>query len=304
MKDFSKILGVIASALHLDANELETALKDGDDWQSDEVIADKLRETISGQVKAAKDAQLKRGTRESWAAVEKWVKAQGFQPEGDIKGTEMLEAFADHLKGSASGVDGQDKDALAKNPLVKQLMSEAKAEVGKKYEALQADFDGYKRNVQREKVSEVAKSRMAQYLEEGKVLLEVPGAQVSKQQRIEAVSKFLNLDEVGLDDKGNPVFVDPDGNVKTDDFGKPIDFKKHVVTIGEQLYGIVKQDPGKSGGNPNPGAGSGAAGDYKPVYRFANSAEYDAAKFSEPDAAKRAQMAKDYQYQQQSEAAG
>lgn len=300
--DTAKIIGVIASTLHLDATELTAALKDGENWISDEEFADKVRETITGQVKAAKDAQLKRGTRESWTAVEKWIKAQGFAPDGELKGTDLLDAFTDHLKAQApeGGKPGEmAKDELAKLPAVKALINEGKAEVGKRFETLQTDFDNYKKQSAKAQVSEVVKRRLTEFLEEGKVLLEVQGSNVSKTQRIEAVSKFLNFDEIGLNEKGDPIFVDAENQPKTDDYGKPVDFKKHVIGIGEQIFGIQKQDPGKGGANPPQGGGTQGGGDYKPTYSFASQAEYDKQKLSEPDAAKRAQMAKDYFFHQQ-----
>lgn len=301
--NIEKIFGAIASALHLDASEFTAALKDGEDWLAEPELTAKIGESIATQVKAAKEQQLKRGTRESWSAVEKWVKAQGFTPEDDIKGTALLEAYQEHLKGSVSGAEGQSKEDLVKNPLVKQIIAEAKGEIGKKYEALQSEFDQYKKQEQQSRVAEVAKRKLVEFLDEGKVILDVPG--VNKQQRIDAVARFLDFGQIGLDKDGNPSFLDQDGNPKLDDYGRPVDFKKHVVSIGENLFGIQKQDPGKGGASLPGGNGAAASGEYKPTYRFANAQEYDAAKFSEPDPAKRAQMAKDYLHQiQEQQAAG
>ena len=60
-----KIFTALASALNLDAEEFNAALRDGDKWLTDEQLADKIGEAARTQVKAAKEAQLKRGKRET-----------------------------------------------------------------------------------------------------------------------------------------------------------------------------------------------------------------------------------------------
>ena len=72
MTDFSKVLGIIASTLQLDASELAESLKDGETWLPDEDLSKKLGETIGGRVKAAKEEQRKRALRESSESVAKW----------------------------------------------------------------------------------------------------------------------------------------------------------------------------------------------------------------------------------------
>lgn len=306
MTDINKIIGVVASALYLDANELTAALKDGDEWLAEKEFSDTLSGRISEQVKAAKEDQLKRGTRESWSSVERWMKSQGFTPEKGLKGQDLLDAFAEFVeaKAPAGNPDTLTKEALAKNPLVKELQNEARANIGKELEAVKGEFETYKATTERARVSEVAKAKLAAYLEEGKVLLEVAGAGVNKAQRIEAIAKFLDFNQIGLSDKGEPIFMDGDSPA-LDEMGKPIDFKKKVVSIGAELFGIQNQDPNKGGGNPKPGSASGGGTDYKVEYNFATAAELDATKFSESDPAKRAKMTQDFMYtQKQKEAAG
>ena len=118
---------------------------------------------------------------------------------------------------------------------------------------------------------------------------------------------MLNWSEIGVNDKGEVVFVDADGNVKTDDFGKALDFKKQVVSIGTELFGVLKQDPTKAGAQPS-GSGAAAAGGgngpYVQKYTFTTQKDFDAAMLGTTDNAERFQMLKDWQYQQQQAAAG
>ncbi len=133
------------------------------------------------------------------------------------------------------------------------------------------------------------------------VILDVPNG-ARREDRIKAVIQLINTGELGLNDKGEIVFVDETGAPRADDFGKPIDFKKKVVEIGTSLFGVQKQDPAKGGANPPANTGGGN-GEYKPMYRFADANEYSKMWGSEPDAAKRAQMTSDFNHQQK-QAAG
>lgn len=298
-----KILGAIASALHLDASEFVAALKDGENWLPDDQLTAKAAEIIGGQVKAAKDAQLKRGTRESWTSVERWMKAKGFDNTEKLQGSDLLDAFAEHLQGLApEGGDGGKKpaemsaDELAKLPTVKTLMQKAKEEAGKAMQALQVEFDNYKTTAARDRVKMAMQTAIPEILETAGVILEIPGI-AKKADRIAAIGKLVDAGELGLDESGKIVFVNADGTPKTDDYGKAVDFQKHIASLGAAIFGIQKQDPSKAGANPP--ANGGGSGDYKPAYKFATAEEYAKAKFDEPDAAKRAQMAADWAHQQQ-----
>ena len=304
-----KLFGAIASALHLDAAEFTTALKDGEKWLADDDLAAKVAEEITKQVKAAKDAQHKRGQREAWSAVEKVLKTKGFSNEEKAQGTALLDVFFEQYSPETTPEGKKptefSEDELAKLPTVKALMQKAKAEAGKQYEQLKSEYDQARQKWQTERVTEVAKRKLSEHLEEAKVMLEVPGSNVSKAKRVEAIAAMLDFSSISLNDKGEVIFVDAEGNPKTDDFGKALDFKKHVVAIGSDLYGIQKQDPTKGGGNPAGGGAKGAAGaDYTPKFSFANSSEYDTALKSASTPEDRLEVMKSWRHQQQQAAAG
>ena len=107
---------------------------------------------------------------------------------------------------------------------------------------------------------------------------------------------LLDWSEIGANDKGDLIYINPDGTPKTDDFGKQVDFEKSIVSIAYGIYGDKKLDSSKSGANPT-GSGAAGAGGTGRVYTFANAAEFSAAVMSEADPAKRAQMRKDYSEQ-------
>ena len=321
MTDFSKVLGVIASTLQLDVTELTESLKDGENWLADDAITAKLGETISSRVKAAKEEQRKRALRESSESLAKWAKAKGFEPEGDLKGTALLDAYNEFVTSKhpePTGIDPAQagkltRDELAKLPEVQRLITDAntsvldkyKKEVGAELDKVKTEYTTYKAQTEREKVESVTLQFVTKALTEGNVLLEPTGTKVSKDARIKAVLRELDLNRVKINDKGLPFFVDEHGEPLSDpDFGKPVDFSKHVVTIGKDLYGERGPDPGKTGGNPQ---GNGSSnGKYQQEYFYKSPKELSDAMFSEPDPAKRAKMSEDFTFQQeqQKKAAG
>lgn len=321
MTDFSKVLGVIASTLQLDATELADSLKDGETWLPDEEITKKLGETISGRVKAAKEEQRKRALRESSESLLKWAKAQGFTPDDtELKGTALLDAFAEHLKSSKSEPTNIDpatagkltREDLAKLPEVQKLITEAnaqviekyKGEVGKELDRIKTEYTTYKEMTEREKVEAVTLQAVTRALEQGNVMLEPTGAKVSKDARIRAVLRELDLGRIRVNDKREPYFVDEHGEPLTDaDFGKPVDFSKHVIAIGKDLYGERGPDPAKSGANPSGQSGQGANGKFRQEYFFKSASELSTAMFAESDPAKRAKMSEDFAFQQQQQKA-
>lgn len=323
MTDFSKVLGVIASTLQLDASELAESLKDGETWLPDDDIAKKLGETISGRVKAAKEEQRKRALRETSETVAKWAKGKGFTPEdAELKGTALLDAYDEHLKSKRTAepinidpahVGKLTRDELAKLPEVQKLITESntavvdkyKQEVGRELEMVKSEYKTYKDSTEREKIESVTMQYIARALEQGNVMLEPTGTKVSKEARIGAVAKMIDLGKIRINDKREPYFVNEHGEPETDaDFGKPIDFAKHIVTIGKDLFGERGPDSGKGGANPQNGNGNpGGNGKYKQEYFFKSADDYSKTMSFEADPAKRAKMSEDFQFQQQ-QAAG
>lgn len=322
MTDFSKVLGVIASTLNLNATELTESLKDGEAWLSDGEISKKLGEAISGQVKAAKVAQRNRALKETTETVAKWTRGQGFTPsDADLKSTEMLlQSFSDHLESSKPDTTTIDpatagklsRDELAKLPEVQSLITSANAaviekykkEVGAELEKVKTEYTTYKAQTEREKIEAVTLQAVTRALEQGNVMLEPTGTKVSKDARIRAVLREIDLGKVRVNDKREPYFVDEHGEPLTDaDFGKPVDFSKHVIGIGKDLYGERGPDSSKGGANPEGQTGQNGSAKFRQEYFFKSDAELSKAMFSEPDAAKRAKMSEDFAFQQQNQKA-
>jgi len=184
------------------------------------------------------------------------------------------------------------REDLAKLPEVKALVTEAKQQAGQQIEALKSQYDTDRAKWQKERVLDVAQAKLPAYLKAANINLEVPGTTDGEEKRIKAIMSMLPTNELGLNEKGELVFMDSDGQPKTDDFGKPLDFKKHVTDLGANLFGVRKVDPSKSGIAPQNGQKPGA--NDSRVYSFENKEAFDKAILVESDPAKRAQMFKDY----------
>lgn len=296
--EIEKILGVIASTLNIDATEWTAELKDGDKWADD--AAEKVAAKISAQVKAVKEAQHKRGIREKGKAIETFFKQHGFENPEKLEGDAYLSAVLDHIgtkQGDSAGSDDTKaltKEQLAKLPEVKALIQEAKQDAGKQLADLQASFSAKEREFMQTRVKDRTSALMPQILDDANIVLEVPGMENSRQSRIQALQALINWNEIGLDEKGNPIFVDSEGSPATDDFGKVKEFKKWLVDTGANIYGTHKGQPGQSGANPQ-GGPNGQQGATR--YSFADESSFSRAYQTETDAAKRVEMLKAYKEQ-------
>lgn len=300
-----KIIGAVASALSLDAVELSAELKDGEKWLEEEKLAEILSAKVSAQVKAAKEAQRLRGIREKGKAVEQFLSKQGFSNPDKLEGDALLEAYSDYLKASHEGEGGKDpramsREDLAKLPDVKALVVDAQKAAGAKYEQLSAQFEAEKKSWQSQRVQDLGAARLPEILEEAKVVLDIKGSEGSRAARIKAVSSMIDWGSVGIDANGGLVFIDSDGQPKTDDFGKPVDFKKHVVGLASGIYGVHLADPKKGGAAPAGGqSGQGGGGTYQRTHSFNDAADFNARYMVETNVSTRASMLKDWKVQQE-----
>jgi len=318
MVDFDKVMGSFAKALKIDATEFLSALKDGDEWLPDEQIASKIEEVIVSEAKAARAEARNRAIFEAHQSVEKIVKSKGFTPEGNLKGTALLESFIEHLESKATDIDPEKtktmtREELAAMPEVKRLMSEAVDKFGveakTKIEAVEKSFAEYKATNEAKKIETVAKQRLAAALRKGNVLLKPNGVEeISEEDRIENVwldLRYRQQMRIGLDEKENPVFLNADGSILVEEtLGKPILFDDVAVQRGLKLYGSKGPDHSKSGGDPKGnGAQPGGASKYQQEYFFKTPEEFAKAISNEPDPSKRAKMSEDNHFQQEKQKA-
>ena len=301
-----KLYKGIASALKLDADEWIASLKnDGGEWLAEDDVAARIAETLTERVTAATANSRKSGQREINDQIRKFVKGAGFENTENLQGKELLASYDEWRTTSFDPGEGGKKpaemteDELVKLPMFKGLIAKRLSEAEKAVNEARAEVETVRKQATQARVSDVLKPWLSKTLEEANVVLEVTGQGVSKQSRIDAIYRQLDLSRISLDKEGNPFMLDDDGeSPKTDTFGKNFDLKKHVVAdIAAPLYGIHAQNPKLGGANP-PANGGAAPSAYKPTMTFASQQDYDRYKMSEVDPALRLEATQSWQHQQ------
>ena len=288
-----KVFEVLSTLLNVDIESLK-----GDDgnFLPEDQIATKVADTVKESLKSAKDEQHKRGLREQDASVQKWMKAQGFEIPSGMKGTEAVEAFAAWKTEQDSSKDADpaklSKEELLKLPVVKTLISEKLTAAEQQVAATKAEFDQYKTTQKRQSIESVGQAFIEKTLREKGAVLEVPTLGIKAEDRLKAISRLIDWTKVDLNEKNELVMIDDDGEIKKDDFGKPLKFDAHVIEVATPIVGIAKQDPSKKGAQPITKESDQGSGQSKFV--FADAKEYNDYISREPDSKKRLQAMKDY----------
>lgn len=305
-----KLITALASALQMTATEFTAALKDGDNLPEGDALTDKVKEVAAARLKAAKEQQYTRGKNEVAKSVGRWAKERGVSFEGE-KVEDILEAATEAFEQkAATPPEGNDpskfsREDLLKLPVVKELLQGARQEAVKPFEAQKETYEAALKKERLARVADIAKREAAEFLEAENIILEIPEMGIKKAERLKAIYSNIDFNSLGTDDKGNIIVLDEDGKPKTDDFGKPVEYKSIVVDTAKPMFGVRSQNPNNGGANPGTGAsgaqGQGAA--YKPTYTFASQADYEKALSGENDNAKRATMGRDYLLQQQQQKA-
>jgi hypothetical protein len=286
-----EILKGVASALQIDVTELADVLKkDGEDLKGD-AIAKAIAEKVKEEVTTATDARFKAGQSEINRKILKAAKAAGFQNTNNLMGAELVSAAIEFAKtqaegeGGDAGKDGElTREKLEKNQIVKELIAEKLKAANDLLEQTKSEFDGFKKTASQKERDVVLKEFLGQELDQAKVILDGPTG-TNKEQRIATMLKLVPSN-VGLKD-GKPVFLDEDGNVETDNLGKPKSVAKWAVETATPLFGVRTQDPGKAGAGAPPGGNGSAGGQCGESITFENEAAFNQYMETETDSAKR-----------------
>lgn len=305
-----------ASALKIDADELIASLKtDGGEWLPEEKIAKEIiarfTEAATAATESARDIAHRKGQSEMSTKFSKLIKNSGFENPENLKGDDLLEAYAAWKSESASGqsstatpLEQWTREDLERLPIVKTLKLEA-VQIGaqkfdalkKDYETTQAEFEKFKRGVVESETDAIARKRFEAALEKGNVILQPEGLDIDRNERIEAAyHRFKAKYKVGLKDK-NPIFVNDEGEEVLDlAFGKPLDYDEVAVNVAKLMYGVSAQNSNHSGSGIQQ-SGNGKPGSYTPTMRFNSQREKDDYVMSEADPNKRLEAEKSWQHQ-------
>ena len=268
LEDIARLTGKKAVELEselFDANGEEVTQKEGAIQAIDAAFGQKFT--------AIKDESHGRGLRKSMETVESWVKSKGYTPDTDVKGTDLLEAWAATLQKSEGG-KGKNLTAeeLEQNQIAQEWLS-AKAKALKEgYETkigaltdqlTQAQQKSLRARVQREALSVLDGSNW------------IAGEDAeTRQKRVAAIFRLLEYDHIREDEQGNIVVVDDSGNVRKDATFNPVSFTDYVKETNP--FGFHKFDPDKKSPSPNPQPGK--PGDSKPKIVIRDLAHYETLK--------------------------
>lgn len=293
-----EILEAIASGLKLDAEQFIADFKNGEDFISEKEAAGKLSAFISDKVKAANETAKKVGRSEVSKRYERHIKSSGFENSEGLEGEELFKSFLSWKDEQAQAPEGDPKtmgrDELLKHAVVKTLISEREAKAAEKWALEKKELEQKVAQAENTRKTLLLDQKLLSALEKGRVNLgDTPEMREMRKNLIKTQVKLERIE------------LDGDKFKYLDEEGFEADFEKEILSLGASAFGIVKQDPSRSGANPQAGGAAGAgAGEYKPKYTFAGGVkEYNDLKTTLVDPQERLQVEKDWRHIQQ-QAAG
>lgn len=285
------LFGVLAKTLNKSEQELTDLLyKKADD--SDEIILkddaldlalnlDEQRvKNIQANVKPDKktlEEQYSRGKKETMEAFEKEVKEK-YSLESDKIGIELVEeAVSSQVKTKPKLTD----DEVKKHPIYLEL--EKNSVTKERYETLQGEFDGFKKNQEKsEKLSRVNEFVLRELELLKPVVSENAEVRINRQK--DFLAKFEQWD-YQLQDGADPLILDAEGNRIEDGHGNPVAWKDFVKKNASLYYDFKVQDPKGSSGS-----GGDEGEKFKGIKVPESKEEYSKMIQDEPDPEKRVKI--------------
>ena len=227
-----------------------------------------LVKSIGAIYKDRLDDRYKAAQRKTAQQYESWVKAQGFDGEG--QGTDLLSAYVDHVKSKTAeeaakqAGQGEGKltpEAVKGHELYQGMVTKLEnlqATITEKDSLIESEKNKSKRFI----TSTVLRQQANKILKEAKWAVQPEDWEV----RLNMLLKDFNPDKIKVDGIGGNdpkvTILDDHGDPLTDELHRPVDFKTQILGTGKHLGGFHAADPGKgspppSGNNGNTGAGSG-----------------------------------------------
>jgi len=275
------------------ALELESEIFDvnGEESTQKEGAVEAIASLFNRKFTAIKDENHGKGLRKAMETVEAYVKSKGFTPDGDLQGTDLIDAWAATLQKSKDGKGKElNPDELEQNQIaqewlnakVKALKEAHDQKIGTLTEQLtQAQQKSLRSRVQREALAVLDGSQWIAGEDEP-----------TRTKRINTVFQLLDYNHLREDDNGNIVVVDDSGNVRKDATFNPVSFTDYIKDVNP--FGFHKFDPQKNSPSPTPSPGKPGAPAPKIVIRDqAHYEELKKARNQERDPAKRQTLLKE-----------
>lgn len=299
-----KIIEAICNRLKLDANEFIATLQDGEGKLKDDA-PESVATLVFNALDTGKKQQHQRGVRETLDTARKFMKSKGFDLPKDVEPKEAWEQFDTWMEEQSQAGDGKKPAEmtaaeLAKLPAVKALRAEWTADFKKEYEALEGQFNDFKKGEEAKSLQVLARELIPGLVTSKGGMLESPATGVTAEDRLNDFLETLPWNRMRVEGDGAKkkiVMLDENGEPLQNSVGKPVGFEETVLTKWGRSHGFVKQDPSK--GSPSPKPGVNADGTAK--MSFANAKELDDYVNNEPDRNKRIEAKKAFAEQVASE---
>lgn len=288
LEDIARLTGKTAVELESDLFNV-----DGEEITQKEGAIKSIDAAFSQKFTAIKDESHGRGLRKSMETVETWVKSKGYTPESEVKGTDLLEAWAATLQKSEGGKGSKlTAEELEQNQIAQEWLSaKAKAlkegyeqKIGTLNEQLtRAQQKSLRARVQREALGVLESSNWIAGEDED-----------TRKRRVDTIFRLLEYNHLKEDESGALVVLDDSGNVRKDATFNPVSFGDYVKEVNP--FGFHKFDPEKKSPSPNPQPGK--PGQDKPKIVIRDHAHYEELRKQrnqERDPAKRQALVKELQ---------
>ncbi len=248
------------------AADLKALLFDGEGKLKDDaaqtfatLVTDKFREVERDRAENAYKRGIKEKAESIEAAIRPLLKKYGAEAE---KVEDAINELSEKLKKFKPGEPGKPgkpeeltEDDISKLPAYQSLLDKDLA----KARAVAADweqkYNAYVADMQRKEVLSIARDRALTVLDEKGA---VWGADKVKQ--LDYFFRVFGSDNLKVDEKGNPLPVDKDGNQLRDDSRNPVEFSDWVISNWKDAGYTFHDAPPGSGSAGAKKQGEGGAG--------------------------------------------
>lgn len=259
-----KFLEAVASFITKTPTEFLGTLKtESGEWLEESEVIKLTTNALSKRMKDIRQSGKDEGLRTKGEEIEKFVKSK-FDFTSDKKGTEFIEAFIAH-RDEANKPEPKTiekpieltEETAKENPIVQNLIKDAvrnkTQELQKSLNEKDNEFKQYKADQYKEKVTGTVKSKAVNVLDKIKAVLEVEGEEGSRDKRIGFFLNALNYNNFKLDDKGEPIPINPETGEQLEDPSnfQPVSFEDYIRS--QNPYGVHRVDPQKSSASPSSG---------------------------------------------------
>ena len=229
----------------LKADDLEELLK-GEDGEplsnAPGIVADKVGERIT----EIKNAEFNKAKSKTAKALESIVKSAGIEDFEDVEdAVRKLAALA-----SEKGQGGESLDLttlkpsqLAKIPAFIEFKEAKEAELA----ALKAEHEKTVKAQKLDTVAPKAKERALSILTEKQAKFTKP------ENQLNALFKIIGVESLDLDEKGNIVVLDGNGEPRLDSHHNKVGFEDLIISQWDSLFEFNVIDPNKKTPQPQPG---------------------------------------------------